>query len=49
MRKANRSGAKFAVIVGLEELSSSMAIVKNMEDGEQKTVLLDEVSRIIGQ
>jgi histidyl-tRNA synthetase len=47
MRKANRSGAKFTVIVGEEELANSTAVVKNMEDGEQKTVPIAEVAQVV--
>lgn len=43
MKNADKSGAKFAVLIGDEELASNNAVVKNLETGEQVTVALDLV------
>ena len=43
MRSANRSGAKFAVLRGDNELASGIAIVKNMADGSQVEVKENEL------
>jgi histidyl-tRNA synthetase len=40
MRAANKSGARWAVIRGDEELAAGTAAVKNMESGEQRVVEL---------
>jgi len=44
MRKANRSGARFAVIIGENELAKGEVIVKQMDTSEQTSV---PVGRII--
>lgn len=43
MKSADRSGAKFAIIIGEEELANNSAVVKNLESGEQVVVALDLV------
>ncbi len=43
MREANRCGASYAVILGDDELAKNIALVKNMEDGEQLEIPLDEL------
>jgi histidyl-tRNA synthetase len=43
MKNADKSGAKFAVLIGDEELASDNAVVKNLETGDQVTVALDLV------
>jgi histidyl-tRNA synthetase len=47
MRGANRSGAKFAVLRGDNELASGIAIVKNMADGSQVEVNEAELTDFI--
>jgi histidyl-tRNA synthetase len=37
MKQASRVGAKFAVIVGEQEVNTGQVIVKDMESGEQTT------------
>lgn len=44
MKSADRSGAKFAIIIGDEELASNSAVVKNLESGDQVVVALDLVT-----
>ena len=38
MRQADKSGARFALIIGPDELAQQSAMVKNMESGEQQQV-----------
>lgn len=44
MKQANRLGARFAVIIGEEELSEGTASVKDMGSGEQKRVKMAELT-----
>lgn len=41
MKQANRLGARFAVIIGEDELASGTATVRDMSTGEQSSVALD--------
>lgn len=43
MRIANKIGARYTVIVGEEELSKNMVILRNMQTKEQKEVKIDEL------
>jgi len=43
MREANRCGARYAVIVGEDEVTQNVATVKDLCIGEQESVPLDEV------
>jgi len=47
MKAADRSGARFAVIVGGEEIKKKSATLKNMKDGSQKEVKLSELVKEI--
>ena len=38
MREANRSDARFAIILGETELESDSVVLKNLENSEQETV-----------
>ena len=38
LRDANRSGAKYAIILGDTELSTGTIIIKNLNDGLQETI-----------
>jgi len=44
MREANRMGVKFVVIIGDNELDKKIAIVKNMDSGDQEEVSLEILS-----
>ena len=46
MRKANREGAGKVIIRGEDELAKGTAIIKDMEDGSQEEVSLEDVMRI---
>lgn len=48
MRKADRAGARFVVIRGDDEISGNTAIVKNLGEGSQKEMNLDEVISELG-
>jgi histidyl-tRNA synthetase len=43
MKAADKSGATYAVIIGTDELSQSVATVKSMVDGHQEEISLDAV------
>ena len=47
MKKANRSSAKFALIIGEDELSSNSATLKNMNDSSQEEINLNEIENSI--
>jgi histidyl-tRNA synthetase len=43
MKSANRSGARFAVVLGERDLAEGVAQLKDLESGEQHPVPLDGV------
>jgi histidyl-tRNA synthetase len=43
MKAADKSGASFAIIIGTDELSQSVATVKSMVDGHQEEISLESV------
>ena len=47
MKDASRSGARWTVILGDEELASGTAMLKRMDTGEQEQVPLEDVERRI--
>jgi histidyl-tRNA synthetase len=47
LQKADSSGARYAVILGDEELARGEAAVKDLRTGEQKSVKLDEVAEAV--
>lgn len=47
MRQVSRSGAKFCMILGENELQSGQITVKNMETGGQTATLRDNIANII--
>jgi histidyl-tRNA synthetase len=47
MQKADASGARFAIIVGDDELARGEAAVKDLKTGEQKSVALDQVAEAV--
>lgn len=49
MRRANDLGARFCVIVGADELAKNVVKVKNMGDGSESAVSLDEARALIGR
>ena len=44
MKSADRSGARFAVIVGARELEQGTATVKDLTSGEETSVPLGELT-----
>ncbi|HST03029.1 MAG TPA: histidine--tRNA ligase, partial [Usitatibacter sp.] len=48
MKKADASGARFAVIIGEAEAASGRITLKNLRAGEQSTVELDRAIQLLG-
>ena len=46
LEKASKT-AKFALILGEDEISSNQVTIKNLETAEQKTVLREDVFKVI--
>ncbi|MDG1708279.1 MAG: histidine--tRNA ligase [Emcibacteraceae bacterium] len=47
MKRANKQNARFAVLLGEEELARSMAMVKDLDNGTQEEVSLGELANYI--
>lgn len=47
MKVANRAGARFAVIIGEDELSKGMAMVRDMEAGSDEEIPFNQVVRAL--
>jgi histidyl-tRNA synthetase len=47
MRSANKSGARYAVLIGAEERAQGRVRLKRMDGGEERVVPLDEAVRIL--
>jgi histidyl-tRNA synthetase len=43
MKQANKSGAKYAVIIGEDEINAGEAVIKNMENGEQEKAAIKDI------
>ena len=48
MKRADRLGAAFAVILGENELAEGVVTIKDMKNAAQETVAWDRVAGIIG-
>jgi histidyl-tRNA synthetase len=48
MQKAGASGARFAIILGEDELARGEAAVKDLASGTQQNVALPELARVLG-
>ncbi len=48
MRKANRTGASYSVIIGEDELSKKVFSLRNMASGEEKTFPLEKLAGLGG-
>ena len=44
MKYADKSGARFVVVIGDNELESGTAVLKNMDTGEERSVALDDIA-----
>ena len=44
MRQAGKSGARYTLIMGTDELAAGTVIIKNMESGEQREVPCADVA-----
>ncbi len=49
MKQAAKSGAKFALIIGDDEVKNSTVTVKNLETSAQEIIPLDKVAEIFGK
>jgi histidyl-tRNA synthetase len=49
MKDADRSGARWALILGSDELASGTATLKDLESGEQRSIPIDSIEEGIGQ
>jgi histidyl-tRNA synthetase len=47
MKQADKFGAAYAVIIGTDELAKNTAVLKNLQNGEQKTVSQAEVLEVL--
>lgn len=47
LKKANKLQAQYAIILGSEELAKQVAVVKNLETGQQKEISLDKLVQYI--
>ena len=49
MQRANAAGARYAIIIGDDELARGEAALKNLADGEQRDVKLDALAQALSQ
>ena len=49
MRQAGKSGARYTLILGSDEMARQTVAVKDMDKGEQKEVSLDQLVQVISQ
>jgi len=47
MKSADRSGSKFAVIIGEDEIANSSAVIKNLVDGSQEHLPIESVISVL--
>jgi hypothetical protein len=47
MKKANKSGASFTIIIGEDEIEKNVVSMKDMETGEQEIIKMEEISKKI--
>ena len=48
IREANKNNAKFARLVGEDEIKNGKVTIKNMEDGTQTDASIDEIENHFG-
>jgi histidyl-tRNA synthetase len=48
LKQANVSGARYAVIIGADEVKSKTVVLKNMAQGEQQTIPIDKLAEALG-
>ena len=46
LREANKSGARFALILGDEEIKKGTVVFKDLEKGEQKNILQKKIKNL---
>jgi histidyl-tRNA synthetase len=47
MKSADRTGAKFAVILGEDEMANSTAVIKNLADGSQESLPVESLVSVL--
>ncbi|HLY09112.1 MAG TPA: histidine--tRNA ligase [Planctomycetota bacterium] len=47
MRSANKSGARYAVFIGPEEVQKGVLKIKDMKDGSEKTAVIEEAVKML--
>jgi histidyl-tRNA synthetase len=47
MKRADKSGARFALVLGEDEVSKGRAQLKPMQGGEPQSLALDELSSLL--
>jgi histidyl-tRNA synthetase len=47
MKSADRTGAKFAVIIGDDEIASSTVVLKNLVDGSQESLTVESLVSVL--
>lgn len=47
MRQAGKSGARYAIIIGSDELARNVCAVKNMDNGNQEEVAVENLASYI--
>lgn len=48
LKQANVSGARYAVIIGEDEVKSKTVVLRNMAQGEQQTIPIDKLTEALG-
>lgn len=48
-KRADKSGAKFAIILGESEIKNNVVALKNLKTGEQKVISKDEIIAVLNQ
>ncbi len=49
LKKADKVGAKFALILGEEEINKDEVIIRNMENGEQKSIEIKNIEGVLNE
>ena len=48
LKQANVSGARYAVILGEDEVKSKTVVLRDMAKGEQQTIPMDKLAEALG-
>jgi histidyl-tRNA synthetase len=47
LKQANVSGARYAVIIGEDEVKSKTVVLRNMDKAEQETIPMDRITEVL--